>query len=168
MLKTLVCFAILFAVSVDAEASIKIGYVDMQKAIQATKVGKKAKKTLENEFKKKKKELQAKEKSLKAMGKDLEKRGLVMSEEVKAQKQREFQEEMIKYREMVGKSQLEIQQKERKLTEPIIKKLKKILDGIGKKEGYTVILERSENAVMWAQKSIDLTDRVVKDFDKGK
>src|SRR5690606_12044062 len=107
-------------------------YVDMQKAIQSTKIGKKAKADLEKEFKKKKKDLQAKESDLKKMSEDLEKKGMVLSDEVRARKQREFQEEMIKYRELVGRSQLAIQEKERKLTEPILKKMKKLLDEIGK------------------------------------
>ena len=40
-----------------AKADVKVGYVDMQKAVQATAEGKKAKAELEGEFEKKKKEL---------------------------------------------------------------------------------------------------------------
>src|ERR1700679_4137281 len=85
-------------------ATIKIGYVDMQKAIQATETGKKAKKDLEKEFNDKKKELGEKEKDLKKLSEDLEKKSMVLSDEVKQKKQMEFQEEMLKYRELVGKS----------------------------------------------------------------
>ena len=46
-----------FAVRAEI-APVKIGYVDMQKAIQATESGKKAKKDLEKEFNDKKAELQ--------------------------------------------------------------------------------------------------------------
>ena len=33
---------------------------------------------------------------------------------------------------------------------------------------YTAILEKNENAVWWAPKKNDLTDRVVADFNKAK
>ena len=144
----------------------KIGFVDMQKAIQSTELGKRAKKELESEFNSKKKELQEKEKDLKKMGEDLEKKSMVMSDEVKQKKQMEFQEEMVKYRELVGKSQLSIQEKERNLTQPILEKMRNILGEIGEKESYTVILEKAENSVMWAPKKIDLTERVIAEFNK--
>jgi outer membrane protein len=146
---------------------VKIGYVDMQKAIQSTETGKKAKKDLEKEFNDKKKELGDKEKDLKKLSEDLEKKSMVLSDEVKQKKQMEFQEEMLKYRELVGKSQQAIQERERSLTQPILEKLRSIISDIGQKEGYTVILEKAENSVLWAPKTIDLTDRVVTTYDKG-
>src|SRR6202050_1883746 len=112
---TKVLIAAVFMTGLMARAdvpAIKIGYVDMQKAIQATDSGKKAKKDLEKEFNDKKKELADKEKDLKKMSEDLEKKSMVLSDEVKQKKQMEFQEEMIKYRELVGKSQQAIQERE--------------------------------------------------------
>src|ERR1700677_97802 len=124
-------------------AATKIGYVDMQKAIQSTDTGKKAKKELEKEFNDKKKELAEKEKDLKKLSEDLEKKSMVLSDEVKQKKQMEFQEEMLKYRELVGKSQQNIQERERTLTQPILEKLRDIMGDIGQKENYTVILEKT-------------------------
>jgi len=151
-----------------AFASIKLGYVDLQKAITETSHGKAAKKKLEKEFKKKQAQLKKREADLKKMSADLEKKSLVLSDDVRLKKQQNLQQEMLKYRELVGKSQLEIQKKERELTLPIVKKLQKIIAAIAKKEGYTMVLEKSEQSVLWASKDADLTDRVVKEFEKKK
>ena len=161
-----VCFSALTATAFGED--IKFGYVDMQKAIQATEAGKKAKKELEEEFNAKKKDLETREKDLKKMSDDLNKKSMVLSDEVKQKKQMEFQEEMLKYREIVGKSQMAIQERERNLTAPILEKLKAIIDDIGQKEGYTAILEKTENSVWWMKKSSDLTDRLVTEFNKKK
>ncbi|MCB0364742.1 MAG: OmpH family outer membrane protein [Bdellovibrionaceae bacterium] len=157
-----------FTAGAMAEADFKIGYVDMQKAIQSTTAGKTAKKNLETEFNKRKKELEKKEGDIKKMNEDFEKKKLVLSDEVKQQKANEIRTEMMKYQELVGKSQLEIQKKERDLTMPIVKKLREILEGIAKNENYTMILEKSEQSVLYAKKEIDLTDRLIKDFEKAK
>ena len=146
----------------------KLGFIDMQKAIQETASGKKAKKDLEDEFNKKKKELEKKEADLKKMNEDLEKKSLVLTDEVKQKKAQELQQEMIKYREVVAKSQMEIQKKERDLTAPIVQKLRDIVEEIAKKEGYTMILEKNEQSVLWAKKELDLTERVIKEADKKK
>src|ERR1700687_4885209 len=119
--------SVILAASLSHAAESKIGYVDMQKAIQATDAGKKAKTELEGEFNKKKKELEKKEADLKKMGEDLERKKAVLSEEVLGKKQAEFQEEMMKYRETVGKSQEEIRKKEQELTQPILDKMKTVI-----------------------------------------
>ncbi|NJL25658.1 MAG: OmpH family outer membrane protein [Calothrix sp. SM1_5_4] len=158
-------FALLFSIGAYAN-DVKIGYVDMAKAIQETAAGKKAKKELEDEFNKKKKDLEKRETDIKKAGEDFEKRSMAMNEDARMKKQQELQLEMRKYQELAAKSQMEIQKKERDLTEPIVKKLRGILDDIAKKENFTVVLEKSENSVMWAKKELDLTERLIKEADK--
>ncbi len=150
-----------------AQAETKIGFVDMQKAIQATTAGKKAKTELETEFNKKKKDLEKKEADLKKMGEDLERKKSVLSEEVLGKKQAEFQDEMMKYRDVVGKSQQEIQKKERELTAPILEKMRKTIVKIAKDKSYSLILENSQ-MVLFATADADITDEVVKTFEKEK
>ncbi|HEX7676131.1 MAG TPA: OmpH family outer membrane protein [Bdellovibrio sp.] len=157
--------ALLMAAAAHAET--KIGFVDMQKAIQSTSAGKKAKTELETEFNKKKKELEKKEADLKKMGEDLEKKKSVLSEDALGKKQAEFQEEMLKYRDVVGKSQVEIQKKERDLTAPILEKMKKVIAKIAKDKGYSLIMENNQ-AVLYATPDSDLTDEVIKAYEKEK
>lgn len=149
-----------------ARADVKIGYVDMQKAIQETTEGKKAKKELEKEFNAKKEELAKKEANIKKMQEDFEKKKNVLADEAKQQKAAELQQEMMKYRDVMGQSQLNLQKKEQELTRPILEKLQDVLEKVAKEGGYTVILEKSEQSVLWAKKEIDLTDEVVKNFEK--
>lgn len=149
-----------------AQADVKLGYIDMQKAIQDTSAGKKAKKELETEYNKKKKDLEKKEADLKKMNEDLEKKAMVLSDDVKAKKAQEFQQEMLKYRELVGKSQMDIQKRERELTAPIVESLRKIIGDMAEKESYTAILEKSEQSVLWVKKEIDLTEKVIAEFEK--
>ncbi len=146
-------------------ADIKIGYVDIQKAIQSTTEGKAAKTKLEGEFQKRKKDLESVEKDLKQMQDDFEKKKDVLSEQVKQEKAIAFQTEMAKYREKMAKSQMEIQSQERELTAPIVEKIQKAIGEIANKGEYTVILEKSEQSVLWAKKEIDLTDQVIKSVE---
>lgn len=150
-----------------AKADTKIGFVDMQRAVQATTAGKKAKTEFEGDLNKMKKDLQKKEADLKKMGEDLEKKKSVMSEEALGKKHAEFQEEMMKFRDVVSKSQVEFQKKERELTAPILEKMKKTIAKLAKDQGYSLILESSQ-MVLFATAESDLTDEVVKSFEKEK
>lgn len=173
-MKTLKCLASLAlagsllvagASSAKAEEQ-KIGYIDMQKAIQETSDGKKAKKDLEKEFNAKKSELQKKESDLKKMNDDLQKKASALSDEVRNKKMQELQTEALKFQREVGESQMTIQKKERELTQPILEKLQEAMAKVAKESGYTLILEKSEQSVLWAKKDLDLTDAVVKEYEK--
>jgi len=150
----------------NAQAAVKLGYVDVQEVIQSTGAGKKARKQLEKIYRQKKQELKEKEDALKQMSQDLQKKSLAMSEDVKAKKQAEFQMEMRKYQQIVGQSQMEMKKKEQELTEPIVEKVQKVIRDIAEKENYTMIFNKSEQNVLWAENKVDLTQRVIKECDK--
>ncbi len=168
VLATVAALALVFGFAPKASAEdAKIGYVDLQKAIQETNAGKKAKKDLEKEFNSKKADLQKKEADLKKMGEDLEKKKVALSDDVRTKKTQELQAEMMKFQREVGESQMNIQKKERDLTQPIIEKLQASIEKVAKAGSYTMVLEKSEQSVLWAKKDSDLTSEVVKDFEKG-
>ena len=150
-----------------ADEAAKMGYVDMQKAVQATSAGKKAKAELEAEFSKKQKEIQKKEADIKKMQEELDKKRLAMTEEALAKKNGELQQEMMGYRQFVGDSQANIQKRERELMEPIMKKMEKVIDKLAKDGNYTMIVERAQG-VLWAKKDVDITEKVVAAFEKEK
>ena len=165
MKTVLVMFAILgFSY---AQAEVKYGFVDMQKAIQSTAEGKKAKSDLEADFKKKKAELEKKEGDLKKLQEDVEKKKAVLSEDALQKKQAEFQEEMMKYQQAMSKGQMEIQKKEQDLTKPILDKMRKVLEKFAKDKGYTAILEKNA-LVLYSENSADVTDEIVKAFEATK
>jgi outer membrane protein len=145
---------------------VRIGTVDMQKALQTVEIGKKAKSQLEKEFNSKKKELQGEESSIKKMTEEFKKQSLVMSDEARGKKQAELQERILKFQELTARSQAEIQQKQQDLTQPIINKLRTIIADHAKKRNYTLILEKNENTVLYSQEKDDLTSEVISTFDK--
>jgi outer membrane protein len=160
--------ATLFAPIARAEDAARIGTVDMQKALQAVEDGKKAKSTLQKDFDTKKKELQGEEASIRKMTEEFKKQSLVMSDEARAKKQGELQERIMKFQEKTGRSQEEIQRRERELMEPILTRLRGVITEVAKAKNYTVVLEKNENTVLFSQDKDDLTNEVVSSYNKHK
>lgn len=156
-----------FAGSASA-AETKIGYVDVQKAIQATSAGKKAKENLDGEFAKRKKDLDKKKADIEKMNQDLEKKKAVLSEEVMGKKQMEIQEEMMKFQKVVAENQMELQKKEKELIEPIIDKMRKTIEKVAAEKGYSLILDKQAPAILYHAKDADVTDAVIAAFEKDK
>lgn len=146
---------------------IKIGVVDMQRAIQSVEAGKKAKGQLEKEFNARKKELQAEESSIKKMGEEFRKQSLVLTDDARAKKQAELQERIMKFQELTARSQQEIAQKEQELTQPIVSGIRKVISDLAKQKGYSFILEKNENTVLFSLDKDDLTADVITAFNKG-
>jgi len=69
-------------------------------------------------------------------------------------------------------SQAELQAKDNELTAGILKELQLVIKDYGDKEGYTLILENSSNAVLYGAKDADLTEQIIKIYNaapkKGK
>ena len=149
-----------------AADDMRIGTVDMQVALQTVDAGKKAKAQLEKELTAKKKELQAEEDSIKKAGEEFKKQSLVLSDEARAKKQSELQERIMKFQEETGRSQMELQKKEHDLTQPIINQLRTIISDIAKKKGYTIVLEKNENTVLFSQDKDDMTTDVIGAYNK--
>lgn len=154
-------------ISVPAWAQ-KVGFVDVQKAVQTTAAGKKAKAALDGEFKKRKDGLDKKKSDIEKMGQDLEKKKSVLSEEVLGKKQMELQEEMMKFQKVVGENQMEIQKKEEELVGPILEKMKTVIEKVAKEKGYAMVMDKKGQNVLYAVAEADLTDDVVKAFEKEK
>lgn len=164
----MLCLATVISIGSSALATdIKIGYVDMKKAIQETSTGKKAKKELEAEFKTKSEQFKKKEADINKMKEDLEKKAAALSDEARNKKAQELQTEMLKFQREVSEVQQAMALKERNLTNPILEKIQEIIDQIAKKDNYTVIVEKNDQIVLWAKKDIDLTDMVVKEYEKS-
>lgn len=155
----------LLSFSVRAE-SLKIGYVNLQKALESVEAGRKAKDKLEKNAASMKLELEKKQAKLQKEAEEFEKKAAILNERAKAQKQQELQKKFVEFQKEMGQSQMELQQLERSLTQPIIDKLKAIVEVLGKEKKFTLIIEKSESVVLYASGGEDLTAEVISRFNK--
>ncbi len=149
-----------------ATAEVKIGIVDVPKAIQATKEGQKIKKDLEEDYSKRKADLEKRAKDIQTMQADFEKKSLVLSDEARAKKGQSIEEEKMKYMELRDKNLQDLAKKDRELSQPMIKKLNDVIGEIAKKEGFTAIFHKNDQNLVWATQEIDITEKVIKALEK--
>ena len=147
------------------ETVFKLGFVDLQKTLQSVEAGKTAKATLEKEVTSKRSGLEKQQQNLQKEAEEFEKKAGLMNETAKAQKQQELQKKFAELQKAAADSQLELQKRERELTKPIIDEIRSVVESIGKEKGLTLVLEKNEGAVLYAQSGEDLTDSVVERFN---
>lgn len=138
----------------------KIGYVDLQRSLNETGAGKRAKGKLESDKKKKQDELDKKQKELQGYAAELDKQRVVLKPDVLRQREKELQEKYVKLQERYFQLQQDLAKQEAQLVREIFGKAAPIIQEIAKRDGYTMILEKNEGAVLWADTALDLTTEI--------
>ncbi len=146
----------------------KVGYVDLQRTLNETKAGKAAKGRLEAEKKAKQDEIDKKQSDLKKYKEQLDKERVVLKPAVLAQRQKELEDKVVALQEQFMQYQQELAKKEAELTREIFGVAAKIIQAIAERDGYTMILEKNESAVLWADDHYDITSEVNKHVDGDK
>ncbi len=149
-------------------AEFKVAYVDIQKAVNESNAGKEAKKTITKEVEKFQGLVTGKQKELQTLKEALDKQALMLTADARSSKEKEYQNKLREFQRWGEDTQNEVNQKRLEMERNISIALIKVIQKIGTDEGYTVILEKNENIVLYASKSIDITDRVIKTYDAQK
>ena len=147
--------------------AIKIGYVDMQKALNQCEAGKDAKKTITEEVEKMQKSFMGKQRELERLKEDLEKRASVLSENVRREKEKEYQAKLRDMQRLQRDYEEDVRRKDREHTERILRELEIIVKKLGDEGKYTLILERNQPALVYITGSLEITDEVIKIADRN-
>jgi len=165
MNKVIIALIALMMLAAPALAETKIAYVDLQKALNLSKAGVKAKNEIASQVKKYEAEFKTKQEDLQKLKTDLEKQAVLLSDSAKAQKERDFQQNVKELQRFQKDVKEDLQQKDSDHTKRILNELFEILQKIGKDGGYQMVIEKNEGAVIYADESVDLTDELIKAFD---
>src|SRR3954463_365092 len=148
-----------------AQADIKLGYVDLQRALQEVAEGRDARARLKNDLDKKKSEFEAEQAKLRDDKAVLDKQGSMMSEEVRNQKFTELQKRLFELTQRAEKLQAEMAQAEQKELKKIFEKMDPIIAAIAKREELTMVFEKTDSGLVYAPASLDLTNELVRTYN---
>lgn len=147
-----------------AQENPKIGIVDVQKAINESQPGRKAKERLQARVKKVEADLLKEKGEVEKLKGDYEKKAALMKEEERRNMEREIQKRERSYMLSGREAQEELRQRENQMISDILKQITEIITEIGKKEKYTVIFERRD--VPYSDQGIDITSKVIEAYNK--
>ena len=156
---------LLFAAQGAMAADAKFAVMNVQKIIVGCKAGKAAKERFDIKMKDLQSSFKDEENDLKELQAEIKKKSSAWSEEKKAEKVRELQKSGRELKAKTEDARFEMKQMQDKELEPILKALEVVVEKYGKDQGYTMILD-SKNGVLFYDKTIDISDNIVKLLDK--
>jgi len=153
-------------VSSASAQEIKIGYVDLQRALNDSEAGRKAKEEFKKQVDKLQVDLKRKKEELDGLKSRLEKKALVMKEDERREMEKDYQRKLRDFERDYKDSQGELQLKDNELTRDLLLELQGVIAEYGKNGSYTVILELSSSSVLYGDPKVDLTDQIIAAYNK--
>src|SRR5512140_2184648 len=150
-----------------AESAPKIGYVDLQRALNESESGKKAKEEFKVQVDKLQAGLKKQKDEIESLKDQLEKKALVMKEEERANLEEEYRKKLRDFERNYKDSQTDLQKKDNELTGAIIHDLQDVIRSYGERENYLLIFENGSNAVLYGAKNADLTDTIIQEYNSN-
>ena len=147
----------------------KVGVVNIQAALIATKDGQKAASELEGKRAPKTKDLEKKQSEIRTLQESLNRGGNAMSEQAKAELVRSIDTKTKSFNRELEDAQAEWDQEQQKILQDLGQKMMAIIDKYAKDNGYMVILDVSnpQTPVLYASNTIDITKDIVDLYDKN-
>jgi outer membrane protein len=149
-----------------AEIEVKIGYVNLQQALNESEYGKKTKAEIEDVIRKKQANIRSRVEKHEETKKELEIQSATLSEEAFRQRMSELQKEEREIERLISDSNAELQKVQREKEVQILTELDDIIDGIGEEGSFTLILP--SEVILYATEDMDLTEQVIKRYDEMK
>ncbi|ORJ59055.1 OmpH family outer membrane protein [Geothermobacter hydrogeniphilus] len=168
IMMVLAIFALLLGGVNYAAADVKIGYIDLQKVLNESDSGKVAKEKIAKKVKEYEVQIDRQQKDLKKAKEELEKQALLLSEEARSRKQREYQQKLKELQRFTKDVRDELRMKDNDYTRKILDEIIKVVEKFGAEKGYTAIFEKNESSLVYADEKIDLTDQVIKRYNQSK
>lgn len=147
---------------------LRVAVMDQQVVIEKSKAGNRALEELKAYSLTRQKIINSDDQELKELEQSIQDPNL--SDAAKQEKQNQFQSKLEAYQRRLADFNREIQQKQRETVAEYSKKVEDAARVVAQREGYIAIIDKGNEAaikiVIYHQPALDLTDQVVKEFDK--
>lgn len=141
----------------------KIGVVDIQKVLLTSSAGKLAKAQINKKAREMESSLTVKKEEIEKLKENLEREALVMNKEARGERERDIRIKINDIKSLKNKYENDLKKIEGKVVKRIQKDVEVIIQELGKKGGYLLII--SNPVVLYSPSSIDITDQLIQAYN---
>ncbi|QGU33080.1 OmpH family outer membrane protein [Thermochromatium tepidum] len=153
------------SLSVQALANEGVGFVDMQRVLEESKLGQRLQKQLRDEFEPRTKGFVDEEREIAQMQQDLAKDRPLMSNEQIAKKEQEIKTRIETYQKKTLPIQQELMKAQQEKGREILEPAREALNAVAKKKKLGMVFERNVGGLLYADEGLDITAEVIQQMD---
>ena len=160
-----------FLPAAQATEAFKMGVVDPQAVLEKSKAGKKALDGLKEYVSTRQKLLSGDEEDLRNTEKTLKEQAAKLSDTEKKEKETQFRTKVQEFQKRAQEFNQELQGKQKELVDEYMKKISLATKSVAEKGGFALVVdkgsEQTVKIVIYSKDTIDLTEQVIKEFDRA-
>ena len=142
---------------------MKFAFVDIQRALNECRNGKSVKAEFRGKIERLQDRLQGEQSEVERIKKELEQKGPLMQPDQRQNLEDEYTRKLHEFEDDYKNSQADLKQKDNEMTGEIVQDIALVVQQIGQKNGYTMVMEKG--SLLWAVPQMDITDEVVRAYD---
>jgi outer membrane protein len=157
--------AVAAAQSAPASPSVRVAVIDVERLVRDSALGKEAFGRVKKIGDDKKAENDRLQKELRDIEQKLANQGQSLSDEKREQLQKQYNEKSIDYKSFQEKASRDLDQAQKKELADLERRVFPIISQLGKERGYTLIFNKFQSGLVFADDAADITDDVLKRFN---
>ena len=150
------------ATAAQAQAPVKIGYIDSQAILQQDPAAVQAQQAFEADMSRYRAEVQQLGEELQRLIDQYEQQQAMLSEAAKTNREEEIRLKQTQYQNRIQELEQQAGLRQAELVEPVMARISSIIDDIRAQGGYSMIFDVAAQGIISADPALDLTPEVVR------
>ena len=165
MIRTVAAAALVLVVTMPVAAQSKVAVIDVQRVVAESDPGKEAIQKLKAISDAKVQEGQALQQEMATLQEQFNKQRFTVSEQRLAEMTKELEDKNIAIRRFEDDAKRELDEARRRELGGLEERILPIINQIGQEEGITVIFNKFQSGLVYADEEVDITDDVIRRFN---
>src|SRR5262249_12560168 len=143
----------------------KIGVLNVERLVQESALGKEAFNRVKRINDQKKEEADKLSKELRDMEQKLADQGSALADDKRESLQKTYQEKAIAFKRFQDDANRDLEAAQKKELGELERRVFPVINQVGKEKGFTVIFNKFQSGLVYADDAVDITDDVLKQFN---
>lgn len=157
----------LLAIPGAADAQVKIAVIESERIVTESTKGQAALEQLKQLREQKMAEARTIQNEINDLRKRLDEGGNALSEDKQAELRKQYEDKVIAARRFQDDADRDLAKLRDETLAKIEKEVLQVIDQIGQEGDYTIILNKFQSGLVYADDAIDITDQVIQRFNAG-
>ncbi len=146
-------------------AGPKIGVINVERLVQESALGKEAFNRVKKLNDQKKEEGDKLSKELREMEQKLADQGQALADDKRDALQKSYQEKAIAFKRFQDDANRDLEAAQKKELSELERRVFPVINQVGKERGFTLIFNKFQSGLVYAEDAVDITDEVLKVFN---
>ena len=145
---------------------MKVGFVDLQRALNESNAGKEAREQFIDEMERLQVNLRNEKEAVDRLREEFDKKAMLLRDKERLAMEQKLEDSGLAFKRKYEDYQRKLKRTDNEYTGSILRELEGVIRETGAEEGYTLIVEVQSSGILYGNPEADLTDRIISKYNE--